>query len=149
VGHGKTEKSPDPNSDLTGDILLSASEEIPPYLREQLARYEQLQQNLQAILMQKQQVDLESSEVEKALEQLKKASDTDAVYKSAGNLLVRAKKDELLKELDERRELSGTRSAVLAKQEQRVRESAKELEAKIQEALKGRSSGTSNLPSSS
>jgi prefoldin beta subunit len=121
---------------------LSNSEEIPPYLREQLARYEQLQQNLQAILVQKQQIDLESSEVEKALEELKKASDSDAVYKSAGNLLVRAKKDELLKELDERKELSSTRSAVLAKQEQRVRESVKELEAKLQEAIKGRNVGS-------
>ncbi len=100
-------------------------------------------------MMQKQQVDLESTEVERALEQLKKASDTDAVYKSAGNLLVRAKKDDLIKELDERKELSSTRSAVLAKQEQRVRESAKELEGKIQEGLKGRNLGAANLPSNS
>ncbi len=117
---------------------MSNSDEIPPYLREQLARYEQLQQNLQAILLQKQQVDLESTEVEKALEELKKASDDVPVYKSAGNLLVRAKKDDLINELDERKELSATRSTVLAKQEQRVRESVKELEAKIQEALKSR-----------
>jgi prefoldin beta subunit len=119
---------------------LSNAEEIPPYLREQLARYEQLQQNLQAILVQKQQVELESNEVSKALEELKKALDTDPVYKSAGNLLVRAKKEDLLKELDERKELSNTRSTVLAKQETRVRESVKELEAKIQEAVKGRPS---------
>jgi prefoldin beta subunit len=125
---------------------LSNAEEIPPYLREQLARYEQLQQNLQAILVQKQQVELESSEVTKALEELKKASDTDAVYKSAGNLLVRAKKDDLIKELDERKELSNTRSTVLSKQETRVRESVKELEAKIQEAVKSR--GTTSAPGS-
>ncbi len=117
---------------------MSNVEEIPPYLREQLARYEQLQQNLQAILVQKQQVELESNEVSKALEELKKASDNDPVYKSAGNLLVRAKKEDLIKELDERKELSNTRSTVLAKQETRVRESVKELEAKIQEAVKGR-----------
>jgi prefoldin beta subunit len=124
---------------------LSNTEEIPPYLREQLARYEQLQQNLQAILLQKQQVEVESTEVGKALEELKKTTDSDAVYKSAGNLLVRAKKDELIKELDERKELSSTRSAVLAKQEQRVRESVKELEAKIQEALRSRGSGTPSI----
>jgi prefoldin beta subunit len=129
--------------------MMSNSEEIPPYLREQLARYEQLQQNLQTILLQKQQVDLEATEVEKALEELKKVSDTDAVYKSAGNLLVRAKKDDLIKELDERKELSGTRSAVLAKQEQRVRESVKELEGKIQEALKSRNPSTLNISPSS
>ena len=118
---------------------MSASEEIPPWLREQLARFEQLQQNLQSILVQRQQVEIESSEVGKALEELKKASETDAVYKSAGNILIRAKKEDLIKELDERKELSGTRTAVLTKQEQRVRENIKDLQAKIEDAIKGRS----------
>lgn len=81
---------------------------------------------------------MESSEIGKALEEIKKASETDAVYKSAGNILVRAKKDELIKELDERKELSGTRTAVLTKQEQRVRENIKDLQAKIEDAIKGR-----------
>jgi len=119
---------------------MSASQEVPPWLREQLVRFEQLQQNLQAIVLQKQQVDLESSEVERALTELKKAADTDAVYKSAGNILVRAKKEDLLKDLEERKELSNTRSTVLAKQEARVRENIKDLQTKIEDALKGRTS---------
>ncbi len=121
------------------DYTLSATEEIPPYLREQLARFEQLQQNLQAILVQKQQVEMESNEISKALEELKKASDSDPVYKSAGNILVRAKREDVLKDLEERRELYGTRSAVLIKQEQRVRENVKDLQTKIEDAIKGRS----------
>jgi len=118
---------------------LSGSEEIPPWLREQLARFEQLQQNLQAILVQKQQVELEASEVDRALSELKKTGEGDAVYKSAGNVLVKAKKEDLLKELDEKKELSATRTTVLGKQEQRVRENLKELQTKIEEAVKGRS----------
>ena len=125
---------------------MSNSEDIPPWLREQLARYEQLQQNLQAILIQKQQLELESSEISKALEELKKTPETDQVYKSAGNLLVKANRVDLEKDLDEKKELSATRSAVLVKQEQRLREGVKELEAKIQDALKSRSS--SPTPSS-
>ncbi len=118
---------------------MSASEEIPPWLREQLARFEQLQQNLQAILVQKQQVEMEASEISKALDELRKTSDSDPVYKSAGNILVRAKKEDLIKDLEERKELSGTRSAVLTKQEQRVRENVKDLQTKIEDAIKGRS----------
>ncbi len=117
---------------------MSSSEEIPPWLREQLARFEQLQQNLQAILVQKQQVEVETSEVGKAIAELKKTGESDTVYKSAGNILVKANKEELVKELEERKELSGTRSAVLGKQEQRVRENIKDLQAKIEEAIKGR-----------
>ncbi|MDG6921827.1 MAG: prefoldin subunit beta [Nitrososphaerota archaeon] len=115
---------------------MSNPNEAPPWLREQLARYDQLQQNLQSILVQKQQVDQDSSEVDRAIVELKKASENDMVYKSAGNILVKAKKEELMKELEERKELSGTRSTVLAKQEQRVRESIKELSTKLEGALK-------------
>jgi prefoldin beta subunit len=81
-------------------------------------------------------VDQDSSEVDRAIVELKKASENDMVYKSAGNILVKAKKEELMKELEERKELSGTRSTVLAKQEQRVRESIKELSTKLEGALK-------------
>jgi hypothetical protein len=35
------------------------SENVPAWLQEELARYDQLQQTLQALLAQKQQVDLE------------------------------------------------------------------------------------------
>ncbi len=117
---------------------MSSSQEIPAWLREQLARYEQLQQNLQAIMVQKQQVDLESSDIERALAELKKAGESDAVYRSAGNLLVKANKEDVTKDLIEKKELSSTRSAVLTKQEQRVRENLKDLEAKIQDAVKTR-----------
>ncbi|MDA4111333.1 MAG: prefoldin subunit beta [Thaumarchaeota archaeon] len=121
---------------------MSNQNEVPPWLREQLVRFEQLQQNLQTIMLQKQQVDAEASEVDRAVAELKKASETDAVYKSAGNILVKAKKDDLLKDLEERKELANTRSTVLGKQETRVRENIKELQAKIEEALKGRPLGS-------
>ena len=121
---------------------MSNPNEVPPWLREQLARFEQLQQNLQAILVQKQQIDLESADVDRALTELKKAGENDSVYKSAGSILVKAKKEDLIKDLDEKKELAGTRSTVLSKQEQRVRENIKELQTKIEDALKGRGSAS-------
>ncbi len=110
--------------------------ELPPLLREQLARYDQAQQNLQAVLAQKQQVELELSETEKALEELNKASDSEAVYKFAGNILVKVNKEDVMKELNERKELGNTRKMVLSKQESRFRESLNDLQAKINEAVK-------------
>jgi len=114
--------------------------ELPPLLREQLARYDQAQQNLQAVMAQKQQVEMELSETEKALEELGKAGDSEAVYKFAGNLLVKAKKDEVMKELTEKKELANTRKMVLAKQESRFRESLKDLQTKIDDAVKPKAS---------
>src|SRR5712692_3122107 len=112
--------------------------ELPPIIREQLARFDQTQQNLQAVMAQKQQVDMELSETEKALEELEKASDSEAVYKFAGNLLVKVKKDEVMKELNEKKELANTRKMVLAKQETRFKESLKDLQTKIDEAVRSR-----------
>ena len=110
--------------------------ELPPLLREQLARYDQTQQNLQAVLAQKQQVELELGETEKALEELGKASDSEPVYKFAGNLLVKVKRDDVMKELNEKKELANTRKMVLAKQESRFRETLKDLQTKIDDAVK-------------
>ena len=101
-----------------------------------------MQQNLQAILLQKQQVEVESAEVEKALAELAKMGSDGIVYKSAGSLLVKVNKDDIQKELQERKDLANTRSAVLAKQEQRVRESAKEVQNKIDEAVRARQQPT-------
>ena len=114
--------------------------ELPPLLREQLARYDQTQQNLQAVLAQKQQVEMELGETEKALEELAKASDSEAIYKFAGNLLVRVKKDDVVKELNEKKELGSTRKMVLAKQESRFRESLKDLQTKIEAEAKPKTS---------
>jgi prefoldin beta subunit len=112
--------------------------ELPPVLREQLARYEQIQQNLQAVLIQKQQVELELSETEKALEELGKATESEAIYKFAGNLLIKVQKADVQKELAEKKELANTRKMVLSKQEGRFRESLKDLQTKIDDTVKGR-----------
>lgn len=112
--------------------------EIPPWLREQLARFDQLQQNLQAVLAQKQQVEAEMTDAEKALEGLKGVPDGEQIYKYAGSLLIKVTKDAITKELDEKTEISKTRQLVLSKQETRLRDSLKELQTKIDDALKGR-----------
>ena len=47
---------------------MSSNPQIPPVVQEQLARLQQTQQNLQSIMMQKQQLESEKLETEKALE---------------------------------------------------------------------------------
>jgi prefoldin beta subunit len=111
-------------------------QEIPPWLKEQISRLQQLQQNLQAIMMQKQQIEAESIEIEKATEELKKIEEADVVYKNVGPLLIKTKKSDTLRELEEKKELSNTRLMVLGKQETRVKENLKEVENKINEMIK-------------
>jgi prefoldin beta subunit len=120
-----------------------SEQELPPWLREQVSRLQQLQQNLQAIMMQKQQLEVEMVETDRALEELKKAGADDAVYKNAGSVLIKAKKEEVVKELEEKKELSNTRTMVLGKQETRVKDNLKEVENKINEMIRGMQSGGS------
>jgi prefoldin beta subunit len=114
-----------------------SNQELPPWLKEQVSRLQQLQQNLQAIMMQKQQVELEVVESDRALEELRKMDLDNTVYKSAGPLLIKAKKEDVLKELEEKKELLNTRTMVLGKQETRVKENLKEVENKINQMIRG------------
>lgn len=118
-----------------------SGQQIPPWLQEQLIKLQQTQQNLQAIMAQKQQLELEQTETDKALEELKKASEEDTVYKHAGSILIKSSKTELISDLEEKKELAKTRMTVLEKQEQRLKESLKEQEQKLNDAMKGASAG--------
>ncbi|HUI00895.1 MAG TPA: prefoldin subunit beta [Nitrososphaerales archaeon] len=115
-----------------------SQQEVPPWLREQLARLDQLQQNLQAVQIQKQQVEAELSETDRALDELKNAKEEEQIYKYAGNLLIKVTKEAIMKELQEKKEVSNTRALVLGKQETRFKESLKDLQTKIDDMLKGR-----------
>ena len=113
-----------------------SSQQMPPWLQEQLGKLQQSQQNLQSTLAQKQQVELEQNEYEKALEELKKASDDEQVFKHAGSILIKSTKIDLIAEIEEKKELAKTKLTVLTKQEERIKESLQEQEKKIQEMVK-------------
>ena len=113
-----------------------SSPQMPPWLQEQIMKLQQSQQNLQSIVTQRQHLEMEKAETEKALEELKKVADDDSVFKQAGTILIKSNKKILVDELEEKVELAKTRSTVLEKQETRVKESLKEQEAKITEMMK-------------
>ena len=127
---------------------MSAGQQMPPWLQEQIGKMQQSQQNLQSILMQKQQVEMENAESDRALEELKKAADGDQVFKYAGSILIKSDKKSLIDELEEKKELSKTKSTVLAKQEERLKTSLQEQEQKIQEMLKNPNPPSGEKPSS-
>jgi prefoldin beta subunit len=108
---------------------------LPPNVQERLLRLQQLQQTLQSILAQKQQVDMEKTEVEQTLAELQKTSDDAVIYKAIGSLLVKAEKPKVNEDLAERKSLLDTRSTVMTRQEERIRSQVKEAQTKLQEDL--------------
>ena len=121
---------------------MSSNQQIPPVVQEQLAKLQQTQQNLQSILMQKQQLESEKLETEKALEELKKASDDELVFKHAGTIMIKSNKKDLIEELEEQVELAKTKASLLVKQEERLKTTLKEQETKIQEMIQNTSTNT-------
>jgi prefoldin beta subunit len=114
------------------------SEEIsklPPQVQERLLRLQQVQQTLQSVLAQKQQVDIELTEIEQALGELQNMTEDAVIYKAIGTLLVKSEKTKIVTDLNERKELLNTRTTVLAKQEERLRAQLKDLQAKLQQDL--------------
>ncbi len=108
---------------------------LPPQIQERLLRLQQLQQTLQTILQQKQQVEMEQAEIDQTLAELEKTADDAVIYKAAGSLLVKAEKAKVSADLTERKDLLGTRSTVVARQEERLRSQLKDLQTKLQQDL--------------
>jgi len=117
--------------------------QMPPWLQEQIMKLQQTQQSLQSIMNQKQHLEMEKAETVKALEELNKVAEGDAVFKHAGTVLIKSTKKELIDELEEKQVMAKTRVTVLEKQEIRVKESLKEQETKITEMMK---SGSAKSP---
>ena len=109
---------------------------LPPEIQQRLLRLQQLQQTLQGVMAQKQQLEMQQTEVEQALSELEKMSETAVIYKSIGALLVKSQKATVTEELKERKELLKMRVEVLTKQDDRIRTQAKDLQEKLQQDLR-------------
>lgn len=114
---------------------MSSASELPTHVQERLLRLQQLQRNLQAVLTQKQQVELELTENEQALGELDNLTEDAVIYKSIGSLLVKAEKAKVENELKERKDLLDTRVKVLTKQEERFRSQLSQLQTKLKRDL--------------
>jgi prefoldin beta subunit len=115
---------------------MSEGTELPPQVQEELVRLQQLQQTLQAVVSQKQQLEMDMTETDRAVAELEKITGETPVYKSVGSILVKADRQILLSELKEKKELLNTRVTVLGRQEERTRERIKDIQQKLQEKLR-------------
>lgn len=108
---------------------------ITPEAQQILIDLQTFQQQMQTVLIQKESLNLQSIEIEKALEELKKAT-TEDVYKAVGPILIKSTKKDLEEELGEKKETLELRLKSLQKQEDRLKERLKESQEKFEEFLK-------------
>lgn len=78
------------------------------------------EQNIQNLLVQKQVFQLETIEAKNALEELKKSKGD--VFKIMGNLMIKAQKEELEKDLTKKKDIMELKTKSIEKQEKELRE---------------------------
>ena len=112
--------------------------ELPPQVQNQLAQFQQLQQQLQVLATQRLQLEAKLREVTSTLEELEKVAADTPVYRSTGALLLRVEdRAALKKELEEQKETLGIRVNTIKKQEKSLGERYEQLQSKLSQALEG------------
>ncbi len=111
------------------------SENISQALQHQIGQYQQLQQQAQIVIMQRQNMDVQLKEVSNAIDELKEAAENVNMYKSIGALFIQAKKAPTLSELEETKESLEIRVNSLKKQEKKLTDKLKEMEEKITQKM--------------
>lgn len=115
---------------------MSNISQLPPNIQDKLNRLQQLQNTLQQLILQKQRLEMERTESERALKTLEDVSSETKVYKSAGAILVEKDRDKVVKDLKERLDFLEMRSKVLTKQESNTRERLTSIQESLQQELR-------------
>jgi len=121
---------------------VKTMDEISPKLQNQIAQFQQLQQQLQTVMSQKIRMDAMLKEMEMTLEELKKAPADATVYKSVGSLMIKvADTPALQKEIEDDKETTEIRVKSLDRQEKMLKEKFQSVQEQLNRAL-GQQQGT-------
>jgi len=100
---------------------------------QKVARLQLLEQNMQNFAMQKQQFQAQIFDIDSAIEELK---DSEESFKIVGNIMVKADKEKLEKELKEKKGMLELRINTIEKQEKQLKDKSKELQKEVLDNIK-------------
>jgi prefoldin beta subunit len=101
-------------------------------LQEKINKLSMMEHSLQSFLGQKQTFQAQLMEIESALTELDK---TDKAYKIVGNVMVASDKEELKKDLQQKKETAELRIKTIEKQEEKMREKTAELQSEVMKEM--------------
>jgi prefoldin beta subunit len=111
-------------------------DDLSPKVQNQIAQFQQLQQQLQAVLNQKFQMDAQVKEMARTTEELNKSPEDVVIYKSIGALLIKVdSKETILKDIEESKETMEVRLKSLERQEKSLRDRYQALQDQLNKAL--------------
>ncbi|MDP6642015.1 MAG: prefoldin subunit beta [Candidatus Nanoarchaeia archaeon] len=98
-----------------------------------IAQLQLLEQNLQNFLAQKQTFQTQLLKIDNALKELNSTKEDS--YKIVGNIMIKDKKENLIKDLQSKKEIVELRLKTLDKQETKIKDKAEELQKKVVKEL--------------
>lgn len=101
--------------------------------QEKIGKLQLMEQQLQQFAMQKQQFQTQLFEIESAITE---SSQTTKAYKIVGNIMIAADKEELKKELTQKKEIVALRIKTIEKQENKIKDEAKSIQEQVMGQMK-------------
>ena len=101
---------------------------------QKIGQLQLMEQNLQNFIMQKQKFQTQLFEIENALKELEETK--DKTYKIVGTVMIASKKEDLIKDLNEKKSVLELRIKTLEKQEKSIKGKASEMQNDIMSQLK-------------
>ncbi len=109
-------------------------ENMDKELQEQIQRLQMLEQNLQQFLLQKQAFQFELNETENALKEVKETKED--VFKLTGQILIKASKEDLEKELSQKKDILELRLKAIEKQESNLKKETEKIRGEVMKKIK-------------
>jgi prefoldin beta subunit len=113
----------------------SREKSLPPEIQRLLVQYQSVREHYTRIEAELRAVEAELSEIDSINDTLKNLDDNVELYKSVGHILVKKTRSEVLKELEERKELLTIKRDKYRKQLEFLNKQIQDLENKLREAL--------------
>jgi prefoldin beta subunit len=101
--------------------------------QEKITQLQNLEQNINTLIAQKQQFQSQNMEIDNALSQI---DDTEKVFRIIGNIMVASSKENVKKDLSEKKEIVELRLKTIDKQEDKLRSKAGELQGEVMKEMK-------------
>ena len=111
---------------------------MSPKIQNQIAMLQQMQQQMQTIGAQKAQYEMAVREAKRAIEELADVAEDAPVFMSVGSVMMEKKKDDVLKNLNDKIETLELRIKSLEKQEGMLSGRFEQLQNQIKQALEGK-----------
>jgi len=108
--------------------------EVNEEVRGMIMQFQAYQQQSQMILGQKDATKAQLMEIDKTLEEIGKAGERE-MYKSVGPILIKTTKDDMKKELADKKEMLEIRLKTMDAEEKKTKEKIRDLQEKIQNSI--------------